>query len=531
MSNLVLLLKNDIINSTGINKIINSDKKEKIKYSSMVALIIFSITILSISVFNICLKLADILLPMAQMELLLIIGFIAISGLCLFNSIYKAPSYLYQSRDYEMLASLPIKASTILISKMIKLILSNYLYSFMLIIIPALVYFIKVEVSITYLIYLAIMFLVTPLVPIVLASVISYFLGSISSKSRYKNTTLIIGSIAIILGLIGISYNMEALVLRIIESSTSIINIAQKIYPPSYYFVDGLKNNNIMSVLIFLGVSLAIFTIFIIAFSKGFNKINSSMNENYKINSYEVSSLKSSTPTKALINKEIKRYLSSYMYFLNTSIGVILLLVLSIGILIMGPDKIAKMMNIPYYKDIFSVQVTGMIIFCILMSCTTNSSISLEGKNLWILKSSPIDEIDIFKSKIYMNLILILPISSISLLIISLKLNFDIKYTITMFMLINICAIFTALYGLFINLIFPKLDYISETEVVKRSASCMVSTFSSMIYIGIFIAIYYFLKLDFNTILVIGIFITGLIDFILWKLIKSKGVKLFRELC
>ena len=42
----------------------------------------------------------------------------------LFTSLYKSSSYLFQSKDYEMLASLPIKQSTVLSSKILMLLLN-----------------------------------------------------------------------------------------------------------------------------------------------------------------------------------------------------------------------------------------------------------------------------------------------------------------------------------------------------------------------------------------------------------------------
>nr|MCM0166949.1 hypothetical protein [Paeniclostridium ghonii] len=256
MSNLLLLLKIDLLNTTGINNIIQGDKKEKAKYLSIVVSICFAIIMVAIGLYKMCIEISNALIKINHMDLLLLIGILGISGLCLFNTIYKAPSYLYQARDYEILASLPIKDSTVLISKMIKLMFSNYIYSFMLIIIPGLVYYSKTQVSLTFLIYLVLMYIVAPFIPIVLASVISYFLGKIASRSKYKNGILIISSIVVFLIVMYGSYNLDKIVVNVSKNSESIIEVAEKIYPLTYYFIDGLKNTNIISISIFLGVSV-----------------------------------------------------------------------------------------------------------------------------------------------------------------------------------------------------------------------------------------------------------------------------------
>ena len=63
----------------------------------------------------------------------------------------------------------------------------------------------------------------------------------------------------------------------------------------------------------------------------------------------------------------------------------------------------------PLLKQV--MQFTPLIIlsFGVGLTCTTGSSISIEGKNLWILKSSPLEVKDIFISKIAVNIILLVP--------------------------------------------------------------------------------------------------------------------------
>ena len=122
MNNLALLMKINILNLIGYNKLKNGGKKEKNKAVGMALLIALTTVILVTSGFSLCFYLSDFLIQINQIELLLIIGIIGCSFSTLFTSLYKASSYLFQSKDYEMLASLPIKQSTILSSKILILI-------------------------------------------------------------------------------------------------------------------------------------------------------------------------------------------------------------------------------------------------------------------------------------------------------------------------------------------------------------------------------------------------------------------------
>lgn len=531
MNNLGLLLKTNIINEYGINKIKNTNSKEKNKMIGMTLLITIGIVAMAYYIFKVCFLVADMLIQINQMELLLVIGFLMGTVFTLFTSLYKASSYLFQAKDFDMLTSLPIKESTILTSKVLMLVFTNYIFSLGFMIIPAIVYFIKVDTSITFLPYLAILFLLMPFIPIVISSLISLFIGNISSRVKYKNIVLIMGSIILVLAYMAIITQIENIAQELLKNSASIIDGVNKLYPLTYYFVDALKNNNFISLIIFSIASLTPFIVFVILFSKGFKNINSKMNESYKAKNYEFKELKTLKPIEALLIKEIRRYLSSYIYVLNTSFGMILLLISTLGVVVFGAEKIDAILQLNLDMSMLKPQIVIMLLFIIVLTCTTYCSISLEGKNLWILKSSPIEETDIFKAKILLNIILNMPISIISFLILGFKLEFDIAFILIMSATIVAMSLLVAVSGIYANLLFPNLDWKNEVAVVKRSASFMVVLFGLFIYIGVFVLIYNFMNIaDLNIYLIIATVITFIIDILLWNIIKTKGVKIFRAL-
>ncbi|MGL5316375.1 MAG: putative ABC transporter permease subunit [Peptostreptococcaceae bacterium] len=531
MSNLALLMKTNIINQMGINKLKNADKKEKNKVIGMAVLISASMLILAVYGFVLCFYLSDFLIQMNQMELLLIMGVIGCTFATLFTSLYKASSYLFQSKDYEMLASLPIKQSTILSSKILMLILNNYLFAGAFILIPGIVYFIKVDTSLVFIPFLIILALVTPLIPTLVSSLIAFLITNVSSRTKKNNLVSIILNLGLVVVVMLLSFNLQNVIMNLIEKSSSIIEVTKKIYPPAYYFVDALQYSNILSLLVFLIISILPTGLFIYIFANNFNKINSKMNETYKTNNYKFKELKSSKPIIALLKKEVKRYLSSTIYVMNSSIGMILLPIFAIAILLVGYDTIAQILEISVVVDMMKIQIIGIITFCIIMTNTASVSISLEGKNLWILKSCPIDEMEIFKSKILLNVLITIPISVISFLVMALRLNFGLNTTIIVTLSIIVLSIFTSTLGLYINLLYPKLEFTSDVQVVKQGASVIISMISNLIYVVILCGIGYVLKLsNVNTFLMVANIITIIGVLALYRILKTKGVKLFRSL-
>ena len=164
-----------------------------------------------------------------------------------------------------------------------------------------------------YIPFLIILILATPLIPTLIASIIAFLITNISSRSKNNNLVSIILNIGLVLISLFISFNIQNIIMSLVENSSSIIEVTKKIYIPAYYFVDALKNINILSLLTFLIISILPTIVFIILFSNNFNKINSKLSESYKSNDYEFKELETSKPVKALFKKEKDIFLQLYM--------------------------------------------------------------------------------------------------------------------------------------------------------------------------------------------------------------------------
>ncbi|MDZ7543401.1 ABC transporter permease, partial [Clostridium perfringens] len=138
------------------------------------------------------------------------------------------------------------------------------------------------------------------------------------------------------------------------------------------------------------------------------------------------------------------------------------------------------------------------------MSCTTNSSISLEGKKLWILKSSPIKPVEIFKAKIMMNLMLILPSVAIADIIFTFSLKLSINQLIWLIIISILYSFVVPILGIIVNLYFPNLNWVSETSVVKQSASVLIQMLISASVIAVPVVIFIYGNISNVTMFLLG---------------------------
>ena len=238
----------------------------------------------------------------------------------------------------------------------------------------------------------------------------------------------------------------------------------------------------------------------------------------------------------ALVSKELKRYFSSTVYIFNTSVGLILLLIVTIAMSVNINGVISTITEgegmgfdiIPLMPKIFLCLVT----YTACMTSITSSSISLEGKSFNITKSLPTSVDTILLSKILMSCIITIPVILISDIIFFIAFKVGIIDILFILAISILMPIFMAIIGLFTNLKYPKMNASSDTEVVKQSMSTTIAVFSGMI-LGLVFAVLMVAATqtpNTNLFVLIELIVLAIVILALWKKLKKYGNKRFKEI-
>ena len=110
------------------------------------------------------------------------------------------------------------------------------------------------------------------------------------------------------------------------------------------------------------------------------------------------------------------------------------------------------------------------------LTSTTAASLSLEGKNRWIMCSAPTQARTVYNSKIAVNLTVILPVLYISAIFIRIAIPCSLMQTVLMFLIPTVYAFFISVLGIYLNIKFPKYDWTSEYYAVKGGAISVLAT-------------------------------------------------------
>ena len=495
MSKIWILIRAQLINFFPINEI----REPRNKKQSSVVIASFGIITLAIffCVYNI--MTAKTLVQVGQQELIPAYMVAVSSFSILFLTIFYSNGILFGSRDIEMLLSLPLKSSDIISSKFMFMYLLNFLIGFMFMLPGGIVWVLNGSLNVLQIILYFTSMIFVPLIPMCIAACMGMIVVAVSSYFKRKNVIALIFSFVMI-GIIGYiavsamkSGNEDSIEIMLSKQITGL-------YPMSGLFVQHTNFPMYIGMGLFIAFSTVVFYIFvkIVAMKYGLLNTLAKTTSRYSDNkkSYNRKSI-----FLALYEKEMGRFLSSYMAVLNAGLGVIFLCVFSIFLLFNSVEQIGESSGIENINEYLSNFAPLFIASMLSLSCPAASAISLEGKNIWILQSSPVKVKMILNSKIAVNLTLHLIGYMISMFAFTLKLDMNFIQVINL-IIVPICySIFITVIGISLNKKYPNYEWEREMMVVKQSMPVIVSGLVGIIALITPILLNWFLNLSITPVL------------------------------
>ena len=399
-----------------------------------------------------------------------------VSMITLFFSFFKAGSVLFSMKSYEMLVSLPFTKTAIIVSRFIEMYVTA-LATGILVMVPGLVVYgiyEKPTVSFYLVSFLAVVFL--PMLPLTTACIIGAVIKAISARSRHKSIGETILMVAVILVVMFGSFSSSAQLEQMDEEA--IRNLAAlaaeqigKAYPPAILYQNAIQGE-LISLFLLIAVPTAVFVLFAVILQKFYQGICMAINASAAKNNYKLGELGTSSLLKALWKKEWKRYFASSGYVTNTIVGYILTLVVAVVFLAAGTEEVDKMFAMTGLMQKASPFLLSAVLS---MMSITSCTISMEGKNYWMLQTLPIRPKDVYKAKMLLNFSIGAPFVIVSSVITCIAVKASLAEAVWIFVIPFGYLCFSIVSGLAANLKFPVLNWENEVRVVKQSASVFVT--------------------------------------------------------
>jgi len=470
---LKILTRLQLCNIAKINEVRHGDESKKKRM--MVEFI--SIFVIGILIIFLSTKISQVLISQNMGNVVpgILMGIGSI--LILILSLYRAGEVLFSYSTYERLITLPLSHFTIIVSRFIRLYVEQLLVALAVVLPGMIVFAASISLSPVGWICTIVGILLIPLIPIAVAAIIDFLALSVTARMRHRGVASTIVSILALLALFFAVFLLMGKPENLINTVLSAGNVIGMVYPPAGWFGAGITGD-ILQFLLFAAVSLIVGILLILLFAKTFQKISASIQERASSKKFVMTEQEQISVKKSLIKMEVKRFFGTRPYVLNCFFGYMLAIIASVVLLVLGiafrTTGLYGDSDFIEFANKFNYFLPLILIFLCCLAPTTSASISIEGKNWWILKTMPISMKKIAKAKARLNLLLALPCSLFGSLICCIAVPMTIPLMILTFLL-PIAAIFFSTYlCLLLNMKIPNLTWENVTEAIKSGPVVMI---------------------------------------------------------
>ena len=393
-------------------------------------------------------------------------------GFAVVGSVFTTQSQLYDAKDNELLLAMPIPPRAILLSRMLPLLALNLLFAG-IVMVPAMVmYAILVEFSPMGLLLQLAGLLGVCILAQSIACLLGWLLHLLLRRMNKSLASLLY--LVVFLGVYFTVYSQAGTILQNMALGAEQIADTLQLWVWPLYALGMGSIGSFLHFLAFTVICAVLFGLVYRVLSATFLHAATAKGGR-KRRKLDLNRGKVRTPVQAVTAKELRKFLGCPVYLTNMGMGVILTLALPIASVIFRGSllPILEMMGLGSGHTGLLVCVT--LAFTLSTAAISTPSVSLEGKNLWILKSLPISSRDILLGKLRLHLLLTVPTAVPGALILSAVLGCGLLDCLLCALICGLLAVFTGLIGMWAGLQWAKLDYISEAYPCKQSISVLVA--------------------------------------------------------
>ncbi|WP_314850180.1 hypothetical protein [uncultured Solobacterium sp.] len=466
MNQIIHLSKAKLLNTLPINDLCGNNKqKRNIAVLFIVVIIYMAINIGAFSVTTTMNLIHAGLIEYVYASLLSLTS-IALITLLLFT----LNALLFEGNDYEMLQSLPVSKRDIIASKLLIVYIFAFCFTCGMMLPGMVVHVLSTHAYIQF-VFGIVSLVFVPVIPIGIAIIFGVGILYVASFAKHTTVLKILLSVLLFIGLmIGIYF------LQDIVSLSTVVGLQMlQIYPPSLIF---LKSNLLYACMSFI-VSVLIFYMLTWKY-----EVLHKLSTKHRV-IYHDATFKHHSVLHALYQKEMKRFFGSYLAVINQGFGIIMLVIGSILLVLVPPTvlfSILKVSQIPVnVVDYIPLVIAGMLAF----TFPSASSLSLEGKNLWIIQTAPVKMLDIIFSKISVTLSLHLIGYVCAIIAVFLRFSLSVEQVVSVLLIPLAYSIFTAILGFALDYRFANYSWDNEVVPIKQNLQVGLTMLVSLFMVGL----------------------------------------------
>lgn len=410
-------------------------------------------------------------------------------ALCFIGSVFTAQQQLYNSTDNDLLLSMPIPPAYILGSRMIMLLILNAAFEVLVLAPVAVVWCMRFGVTLRG----AVVFLVCAaflnLICLTFTCVLGWLLALLTNRVRNKTLVSTVFSLLFLAAYFYLFYNLNSYLTALLQNGAQIAEAVRRSIYPAWAFGTAVADGSVTGLLGFLACCVLPFVLVYIILTLSFVRVTTMKRGAAKIK-YRERAMKAGSVNGALLRRELRHFFSNGMYVMNASLGGVFCIV-GAAALVFNLDKVNAMLSSIPGMDGYTSAAAALAL-CALSSTQMVSapSVSLEGRNLWIVRAMPVSSYQVLMAKVNCHLAVSIPPVIIAAVTAIIAMRLSLLSAAAVLLTSVALNCFCGFLGLVVNLHFPKFDFINEVAVVKQSASVVITMFSTMGVVALPAALY-----------------------------------------
>lgn len=490
----------------------------------------------------------DGLAMIGQESALLGLGLALVSFTIFVLGIVYVLTVFYYSQDVEHFLPLPLAPREILGAKFLVALIYEYLTELILLGPLLIVFGIKSGAGLVFYLYSILLFLVVPIVPLVLASLLVMLFMRYTNIGKKKDRFRLIGGIIGLGAALGFQFfvqrqrgsmeDVEKLQQQILSGDNVLLNLATQLFPTSKLAVFALVNSGYLAglgyLLAFILTTGAAVLLFLFAgdrlYFAGVMGVSASASKRKKVGGQDFAKLaKVRSPWWSYALKEWRMLWRTPAYMLNcllpSLIMPVFVLIPLFGIQERGELITALSGWIEGMGGLSLAIFFAGSLFIAGMNSASATAITRDGQGFFLNKTFPISFIQLLMGKLLPGVMM----SFISILFLLVAAAWFLNIS-PMFLLICLLValpgvVLINVLGILIDIHMPKLAWTSEQEAVKQNLNPLFAILVALLTAGITVVLV-FLTQSQGSLLSVAVMLfivfSGL-DFLLYRVLVKKG--------
>lgn len=438
-----------------------------------------------------------------QPEIVYTIAILGTQVLLLIMGLFLVISAFYFSDDLSILVPLPIRPAHILTAKLVTVVVNEYLTSLFLFVPAALAYVRLIGGSIAHFLSLAIVFLLTPVLPLVISALAALGLMRVINR-RHRDLLMVIASLVFVVIILGLNFtlqssvgntNPQAYLQQLFTSRYGLIQAIGNRFPPAVWATEAIAQagsfEGLLNMVYFVGITAAgLAVLWQIAgrlFFAGLIGGDEVVRRRKKFSQREwTDQTEANSVFSALFWREWKLFIRTPIFAMNGFLGALIMPIAMIFPLI-AQGQLRKLTTALQTTDqnaaIAVLVVAALIMFMGSINTIASTSISREGKFFYISKMIPVPAELQARAKLFHGFIGAV-VSLVPVTVAYVILAKPSLINLVSAVLIGLAGTMMGMaFGLYVDMRVPHLKWTNPQQAVKQNFNAVAPMFLLIVVI------------------------------------------------